>query len=209
MRSCVPTFGLLPAAFSNTALLTIAITSGMGFSEQARDLGEVALAELRLDHVDVRGVAGEVRREVLAPAGLRLEAVLGAVVEDRAEAAALGARDVDGLVDDKPRDALLLLRAQDAALVVALGEAFLLADRVDPPQEAAELHLGRLLERERQVVGVAGVGRVALRGEAREPVVEAAAREVRDRRRGGRALRQEARPHDVAARELRAVRGKR
>src|SRR5258708_4070085 len=125
----------------------ITITSGMGFSEELRDLCNEALAELGLDHVDVRRVAGEVALEVGAALRLRGEAVLRAVVEDRAEPLAIGARYVEAVVDDDAGHALLVLVAQDAALVGALEEAFLLADRIDPPQEAPDANLRRLRER--------------------------------------------------------------
>src|SRR5262245_48563176 len=110
------------------ALLTIAIMSAIATPEELRDLVEVPLAEHRIDHVDVRRVAGEVRLEVGVVARLRRDTVLPAVVEDRAEPLAVSARDADLLVHDEPGDALLVLRAQDAALVGALGEALLLAD---------------------------------------------------------------------------------
>src|SRR6185436_19060426 len=122
----VPRAGLLPASRSKTALLTIAIMSGTGLSQEARDLGEVPLAEHGIDHVNVRRVAGEVGLEVIAIARLRCDAVTGAVVEDRAEPPAIGARDGRARVDDQAGDALLMLVAQHAALVGALGEALLL-----------------------------------------------------------------------------------
>src|SRR5215470_2571311 len=138
MRRRSPSFGCLPAAFSNTAFETITMTSAMRFSEQARDVGDELLAERRLHHVHVGGVAGEVRLEIGPAFRLRREAVLLAVVEDRAEPFAIRARHVHAAIDDDARHALLVLRAQDAALVGALEEALLLADRVDPPQEAAD-----------------------------------------------------------------------
>src|SRR4051794_18681139 len=101
MRSRVPTSGLLPATFSKTALLTIAIMSATGLSEQTSDLVEELPAERRIDHVDVRGVARQVRREIGVVARLRLDAMLRAVVQDRPEAAAIRARDVRLLVDDE------------------------------------------------------------------------------------------------------------
>src|SRR5258708_8564234 len=151
MPSFVPSLGCLPAAFSNTALLTIAMMSA---TEQRLHLGDRLLAELGIDHVHVRGVAGEERGEVVAAARLRGDAGLLTVVQDRAEALAIGARHVDAGVDDEPGDALLVLGAQDAPLVGALDEPFRLADRVDPPQEAAEAQhrLGVLTERERTIV---------------------------------------------------------
>src|SRR5450432_2050254 len=171
MPSTVPTDGFLPATFSKIAFETMHITSPMrGFSEQARDLGNPDVAERGLDHVDVRRVTGEVCLEVRAALRLRGDAVLRAVVQDRAEPFAICARHVDAVVDDDAGDALLVLRTQDAALVGALDEALLLADRVDEPQEAADPDLGRGLPREREVVGVARIGRVDFLRELREPV---------------------------------------
>src|SRR5438067_432423 len=117
MPSTSPTLGFLPAAFSNTALLMIARRSGM---EQRLDLGHELRAALGLDHVNVRGVAREVGGEVVAPARLRVEPVLPAVVEDRAEPLTIEPRHVHARVDDDAGDALLVLVAQDAPLVGAL-----------------------------------------------------------------------------------------
>src|ERR1700712_3041278 len=120
MESWAPSAGCLPYAFSNTAFETTTITSAMGFSEEPRALGNPAGAEIRLDHVDVRRVAREVCREVGAAIRLRGDAVLRAVVEDRAEPLAVGARHVDAVIDDDAGDALLVLATQDPALVGTL-----------------------------------------------------------------------------------------
>src|SRR5450755_1957889 len=157
MPSTVPTFGFLPASFSKIAFETMHITSPMRFSEEARDFGDPSGPERGLDHVDVRGVPGEVGLEIGAPLRLRGDTVLLAVVQDRAEPFSIGARHVDAVVDDDAGDPLLVLRTQDPALVGPLDEALLLADRVDEPHEATDPDLGDLRERERQVVGVTRV----------------------------------------------------
>src|SRR5437660_1249400 len=109
MPRTVPTSGLLPAAFSKTALLTIAIMSATGFSEQTSDLVEITAAERRIDHVHVGRVARQIRRKIGVPARLRLDTVLRAVVKDRAESPAIRPRYVRLLVDDEAGHALLML----------------------------------------------------------------------------------------------------
>src|SRR3954469_13983481 len=97
MPSRLPTAGSLPASFSNTALLTIAIMSAM---EHLLDLRDELRAEHRIDHLHVRRIAAQVGLEVIVPARLRRDAGLLAVVQDRAEPLLVDARHVEPGVDD-------------------------------------------------------------------------------------------------------------
>jgi hypothetical protein len=139
--------------------------------------------ELGLHHVHVGGNAMQVGLEVVAAARLGLDAVLHHVMQHGAKATAQPAGNGEPLVDDHAGDARLGRLAEDVAIFCILDEKYLLANLVDPPEEAPELEGGcggRDGERERELVGVARVGGPDLRGERGQARVEAAADEVRD-----------------------------
>src|SRR5262249_14748971 len=94
--------------------------------------------ELRLDHLHVGREAAEIGSEVRPSTRLGVEAVLLHVGENRAEPVALAARHEEARVHDDARDALLILFPENTPLVHVLGEPFLLADLIDPPEKLAE-----------------------------------------------------------------------
>src|SRR5262249_30064078 len=144
---------------------------------------------VRVDHVDVTRKAAEVGPEVLAPARLGRQAVPAAVVEQGAEVSPRLAGNAQLVVDHDPGYQLPLRRPDDAELGLVYKKTLLVADLIDPPAKPPEVQR-RVLEGERQVVGVAGEGPPVAAGQALQPGVKSAADEVGDGRRGGRPLRQ-------------------
>ena len=114
-------------------------------------------------------------------------------VEDRPEAADLGPADAGAVVDHQAGHHLRRVPAQDAGLGLVDREAFVLGDVADPRHQVADAAFQRLIAREGQVVGVAGIGQPELGGEAGQPAVEPARDLVRQAGAGAGPLRQPAR----------------
>ena len=113
-------------------------------------------------------------------------------VEDRAEAADLGAGDAGAVVDDQAGDDLRRVRAEDAGLGLVDGETLARRDRADMMQQRADLRVESGTARERQVVGVPGVGGAEPGGQAGQPAVEPRGDLVRQRGAGAGTLREPA-----------------
>ena len=114
-------------------------------------------------------------------------------VEDRPEAADLVAADAGAVVDHQAGDHLRGAPAQHAGLGFVDREPFVLGDVPDPRHQVADAVLQGLIARERQVVGVSGIGQPELGGEPGQPAIEPAGDLVRQAGTGAGPLGQSAR----------------
>ena len=131
-------------------------------------------------------VLAEPRRAAL----LRRGPVAKTVRERRPERIVGGARQVGSLVDDDAGDGLAHPGAHDPRLARVEGEAFVAGDGGDEVEEARDRGRQPLSAGEGQIVGVARVGGIDRGRQRRQARVEREARQVGERRRGRRALRQ-------------------
>ena len=167
-----------------------------GPSHQGVELDSQPIADLGPGHADEGDLAPEPGAEVgvaLRGSGRRAPRTSARwrMARRRRTSSRADARPV---VDDQAGDDLRGVPAEDAGLGLVDREPLVLGEVADAGHQVADPRLERLVARERQVVGVAGVGQPELRGQPGEPAVEPAGDLVREPGAGAGPLRQAAGP---------------
>src|ERR1700761_7933164 len=144
---------------------------------------------LGMDAFDEGNSPGEVRAKVwVSGAVLGVRSGADAVGEDGLQLVEIPAREVAPFIDDKPGEMLPHARTHEMGLAVMDKEALFDGDGSDPDGEACGVLHECLIAGEREVVGIAGVGRAGGSSKSGKTAVQPPAAEVCDGWRGRGAL---------------------